>query len=582
MTYQPVEAVFVVFYGLTTHKATYGRDVIGDETYTKDYLQLVQDGAFREALERLFPRAHVGDKATEIVYRWPGGESAGSIEFQSADRPHLAWLKTVGAPAPWKMTTSPSDATAESIPGDPSKVISTEATEQFENLDRHDVGQPYLVAVKLRGEDNVLHVRAYIEHPARSVQFASTALLPRPVLSLLAKATKSRTFKWATYDEYAAPLSAEVASTVERLEENPSLLLVGPPGTGKTVLLEQLLDFVENPSGGLLFDPGRNHDAWKEADHAEGKARSVVLHPSYSYENLVIGLLPKPLEAGGVGVRVAAGPLVNLAHYAAASPDHRALLVLDEFNRGNAAAIFGDTLALLDKDKRDSAFVDLPYGDLAIEVPEEFAPADRSRVVHPRFTLPRNLWIVAAMNTSDRSVAPLDAALRRRFTIVEMPPDYDALSLQLDADGDADLSEDFSAWGSGHVGRLAVEVLKGINRRIDAVLGIDFRLGQSNFWHVGGETPEAGLLSLASAFDHRVVQTLRLSLQDDDGALAAILRAGTPERPATSSGVARWHRADPDLGSFAADRLHLREVSSFPADRALDELRRQTGIQASA
>lgn len=582
MTYQPVEAVFVVFYGLATHKATYGRDVVGDSTYTKDFIQLTRDGEFRESLEKLFPRERVGAKATRIEYRWPGGTSPGSVEFQSTDRPHLAWLKTVGAPAPWKMTANPVETSAETIPGDPSKTNPIEATQQFEDLAAHDRGQPYLVAVKLRGESNALHVRAYIRDPPPNLAFASTELLPAPVRALVMQATKSRTFKWSTYDEYASPQSPEVATAVARLEENPSLLLVGPPGTGKTVLLEQLVDFVENPSGGLQFDPDSNHDAWKEVEHVQGKARTIVLHPSYSYENLVIGLLPEPLDTGGVGVRVTTGPLVNLAHYATSSPENRALLVLDEFNRGNAAAIFGDTLALLDKDKRDRAFIDLPYSDLSIEVPDEFVASGGEPTVDSRFTLPQNLWIVAAMNTSDRSVAPLDAALRRRFTMVEMPPDYEALSLQLAADLDADLSEDFSAWGSGHVGKLAIGLLKGINRRIDAVLGIDFRLGQSNFWHVGGNTPDAALLSLANAFDHRIVQTLRLSLQDDDGALAAILRAGTPDKPVTTKGVARWREADPDLGTFGSDRLHLREVSSFAPDRALNELLRQAGIETSA
>lgn len=572
-----MEAVFVTFYGLTAHKATYGRGV-NDSSYTKDFIQLVQDPEFRDALERLFPRVRPGDKATKIVYRWPGGSSEGSVEYESADRPHLAWLKTVGAPLPWKMDPAPKEAGPETIPGDPKATDATTADEQFRNLQTGGLGQPYLVAVKLKDEPGVLHVRAYVEGPSDELAFAGTHLLPAPVQTLIESASKNRAFKWALFDSHASIMTSDVAAAIERLEQNPSLLLVGPPGTGKTVLLESLIDFVANPSRGILFDPDSSHDAWMEqGEPTPGKARSLVFHPAYTYDNLVVGLLPEPVAGGGVGVRAVPGPLVSLAHYAS-QPNRRALLVLDEFNRANAAAVLGDALGLLDKDKRGRARIDLPYADLKLKVSDEFE-ANGSVEVNPNFTLPPNLWIVAAMNTSDRSVAPLDAALRRRFTIVEMGPDYELLAQQLNADPDADLSADISDWTQGHVGQLAVELLRSLNKRIDAVVGVDFRLGHSNFWHVRGDTVDAAILSLASAYDHRLVQSLRLTLQDDDGALAAVLRAGTSDQPlGDSASAAWWAKADPELGTFASDRLHVRELSAMNSDQTLSELRRQAGL----
>jgi 5-methylcytosine-specific restriction enzyme B len=573
---EPVEAVFVVFYGLTAHKATYGRHV-NDTSYTKDYIQLIQDGDFREVLERMFPRKNPGAKATEIEYRWPGGSSEGSVEFESADRPHLAWRKTVEAPRPWRMTPDPADHGPQTIPGDPTATDPSVATAQFEKLRELGI-HPYLIAVKLKNEPDVLHVRAYIKSPPEEYSFADTALLPVQVKALVDSATNNRAFKWALFDSHAAIMTPDIAVAIERLAENPALLLTGPPGTGKTVLLESLANFVENPGRGILFDPDKNHDAWVEVtDALPGKARSIVLHPGYSYDNLVLGLLPEPTAAGGVGVKVVTGPLVNLAHYASQA-GRRALLVLDEFNRTNAAGVLGDALALLDKDKRGKAYIDLPYGNIDIRVPEEFK-ANGSTQVNPRFTLPPSLWVVAAMNTSDRSVAPLDAALRRRFTIVEMGPDYDLLAQQLAADDDADLQADADKWTIGHVGKLAVALLRALNHRIDMVLGPDFRLGHSNFWQVDGETTEAALRSLTSAFDHRIVQTLRLSLQDDDGALAAILRAGSSDQPFVSnSSTAWWEKPDSELGTFASDRLHLRVLSSLPPAKALAEMRRQAGL----
>lgn len=570
-----MEAVFVVYYGTAAHKAVYGRNVKDGGGYTKDYLQLIQDGAFKEALEQMFPRTDPGSKSTKIEYRWPGGSIGGAVEFESADRPHLAWLKSQGAPGAWKMAPGPTIDGPETIPGDPTATTHAEADQQLEALIASGV-QPYLVAVKLKDETNIVHTRVYLDNPTPELSFANVDLLPAAVRQLVDSATQNRAFKWLMLDSHAAVMTPAITSLVERLEENPALLLMGPPGTGKTVLLEQLIEFVENPGRGILFDPDLHHDAWEETEKSPiGKTRSVVFHPSYTYSDLVLGLLPHPTDKG-VGIRVSTGPLVNLAHYASAD-GNRALLVLDEFNRGNAAAILGDTLALIDKDKRGRAFIDLPYGDLGIDVPSEFA-ADGSTVVSARFTFPESLWIVAAMNTSDRSVAPLDAALRRRFSIYEMPPDYDALAQHLGSDDTADLTSTLDTWTLEYVGQLSVMLLKSLNTRIDSVLGPDFRLGQSHLWHVSGDTVEKALISLVAAFDYRVVPTLRLSLQDDDGALAAILRAGTASTPSSAATAARWQKADAELGSFGTDRLHVHPLSDLPLHIALTELRRQVGL----
>lgn len=578
MAQHMVEAIFAIFYGTTTHKAVYGRDV-EDDSYSKDYIQLTQSDDFRETLERLFPRQYPGEPSTSIEYRWPGGgRHKGSIEFQSADRPHLAWLKTDGPPPPWRMTPTPSLTTVESIPGDPTATDPAVAKQQLDNLLHNDI-QPYLVAVKLKGEENVLHLRVYLENPPAGMEAADVHRLPGRVKDVVTSTSRTRTFKWAVMDSHASLMTPDLTGLVERLEQNPAVLLVGPPGTGKTVLLEQLAEFIENPGQGTTFDPDHKVDEWGAAGHGmPGKSRTVVLHPSYSYDNLVVGLLPEPTPEGATGIQATTGPLVNLAHYTS-QPGRRSLLVLDEFNRANAAGVLGDTLALLDQDKRGAAFVDLPYSGLGLDVPEEFRANGTTRV-DPRFSLPPNLWIVAAMNTSDRSVAPLDAALRRRFTIVEMQPDLQLLAQHLMAADREDLEKDFEDWTVPHVGRLAVELLHALNARIDSVLGVDFRLGHSNFWHVRGETVDEAVLSLAAAFDHRIVQNLRLSLQDDDGALAAILRAGTPQKSMAGHGnhTAWWRHPDEELGAFGASRLMFQEVASLESGKLLAELRRQAGV----
>jgi len=565
--------VWIWQYSVAAFKATYGRfePSTGDDSYTKDYLQV--SGECGRLLSTLFHVPARRGGRTDITLTWPGGEGPGFVSF-SSDRFHLAWPRE-NEPPVWKVTPAPTGQTVATIPGDPSHADPFSANAEWATLEGRNL-QPYLVAVKLRGEHDRLHLRAYMDNPPPGMEWAALSQLPE-VVQEAARSTHSK--KSCASLEVSGGLTAEpeVAKIIDRLEDNPNLLLVGPPGTGKTVLLEKLVHFIENSSGGLHFDSDLNHAALTEGPNgAPGKTRVVVLHPAYTYENLVVGLLPEPTE-GGVSVKPHPGPLVNLAQYARTAGT-RALLVLDEFNRGNAAAVLGDTIALLDKDKRERAYVNLPFADLGIEVPREFAH-DGDRAVPSKFTLPRNLWIVAAMNSSDRSVAPLDAALRRRFSIVEMPPNYDVLTQHLGAPEGEDFAAAYVDWTPGAVSALAVRLLRALNERIDAVLGPDFRLGQSNFWAVNGTTTDEAVMSLAAAFDFRVVSTLRLAMQDDDGALAAVLRAGTAETPLhRANAVATWKSGDQELGTYRSARLHIHSLSELPPDQAAAELRYQAKL----
>lgn len=197
MTAKPVEWVLVVYYGPSAHRATYGR--LPGKKYTKDYIQLSRRRKFIDDLKTAFPSVEDGPSIS-ITYKWPTGAAEGKIFRQSADRPHLAW-DTSKAPDPWRMLTHPTENTAQTIRGDPSRATQKAADEEYNQLITSGFGQPYLLAVKLKGEATTLHLRVHIEKPESPFEWADLHNAPAVIRELAASISKNSALAWRLFNE---------------------------------------------------------------------------------------------------------------------------------------------------------------------------------------------------------------------------------------------------------------------------------------------------------------------------------------------------------------------------------------------
>ena len=219
---------------------------------------------------------------------------------------------------------------------------------------------------------------------------------------------------------------------VELLEDKGQVILYGPPGTGKTYLAQRLAK---------ALAPDSDYRAL------------VQFHPSTSYEDFFEGYRPEPTEDGGISYSLTSGPLARMAEHAENRPGRRHIMVIDEINRANLPRVLGELLFLFEY--RDEWVSTLYRAD------EEF-------------NLPKSIWFIGTMNTADRSIALVDAALRRRFHFVPFFPDRGPteglLGRWLEREGQP-------AW----VG----ELVDMVNRELTKKLGGDLQLGASHFMRKG-------------------------------------------------------------------------------------------------
>lgn len=208
---------------------------------------------------------------------------------------------------------------------------------------------------------------------------------------------------------YHIPDSLPNVDIKEKGTLSPSnILLYGVPGCGKSYYVEQ------------------NY----ESKVQEGFTIRVVFHPDYTYSDFVGQLMPVLKEVPNaqeeekkeekLQYEFVPGPFTKIIKTAYAEPEQKCLLIIEELNRGNAPAIFGEIFQLLDrKDDGESK-----YGIYNADIAEKVY-GDKNKSIK----LPPNLTIVATMNTSDQNVFTMDTAFQRRWQMKHIPNRFTGDSL---------------------------------------------------------------------------------------------------------------------------------------------------------
>lgn len=166
-----------------------------------------------------------------------------------------------------------------------------------------------------------------------------------------------------------------------------NILFYGVPGAGKSYEIDQMI--------------------------VQERSERVVFHPDYTYSDFVGQILPRIIKKEGesegkLRYVFEPGPFTKMLKKAHEDPDNMYYLVIEEINRGNAPAIFGDIFQLLDRNDDGSGKYHISNYDMAKVV---YGDEHEDEIIK----MPANLTLLATMNTSDQNVFTLDTAFQRRW-----------------------------------------------------------------------------------------------------------------------------------------------------------------------
>ena len=254
---------------------------------------------------------------------------------------------------------------------------------------------------------------------------------------------------------------------VNLLKVNKQVIFSGPPATSKSYLANEI---------------SQNYD----------KVEKIQFHPQYNYQDFIGGYI-----VNGDKVEYRKGLFLNLVEFANANPTKSCLIIIDEINRANASQVFGETLQCLDRNYTVGIIID---GKLE------------------KFLLPKNLHIIATMNTSDRTIGSLDHALKRRFCNIYFAPEPKELLDKTIFESDFSLSD----------------LLERINSKAISILkNKELSIGQAIFYvddYFNGKIYEWDFKKLEDVFNYKILPMIEDYCYGDTSKIIEIFGEKLPKR----------------------------------------------------
>ena len=151
----------------------------------------------------------------------------------------------------------------------------------------------------------------------------------------------------------------------------------------------------------------------------------TVFHPETQYSDFIGCLKPHKDSSESITYSFRKGPFIQILEKALLNPEIHYFLVIEELNRANTAAVFGEIFQLLDRDDNgNSEYPILIQDEDLYDALRETLDPEHEFIVKRQLMIPNNLSIIATMNSSDQAVFPLDTAFKRRWVFEYLPIDF--------------------------------------------------------------------------------------------------------------------------------------------------------------
>lgn len=266
------------------------------------------------------------------------------------------------------------------------------------------------------------------------------------------------------YSDNPAPLALtfeiynkeRIESVYNRLMKYKNLILAGPSGTGKTSILEAIRTQYSFDNTDIMY--------W---------------HNSTGYDDVIEGISAAVNATGDdIDYDYKSGAVKRLAD---ASKGKKSLMGIENLDKSNAGENFGELITLLEPDKRSSIAIEGYTGPIS---------------------LPEDMYFLCTMNPVTLAQNKMDSALKRRFVILEMYPDYKLLGLWFGVSDDAKSYVMDTSSKEGRL-KLALELLRSLNTRITNNVSVEAQLGHAVMWSLK-DTAHCTLRDIAEVFDETI------------------------------------------------------------------------------